>query len=141
MRQAWTILVLGLAIASTAPARAECAREPGNCQLAQTQWNRASFGAIAYSAKTGAWGAVSGKGSEQEAKEAALGTCAKRSEGCEVVDVFSNTCAAVAAPVRAAGFAVAHSDSRGKAENAAMADCSHRFGSNCRAVASACSLP
>ena len=145
MRRASTILVLALAVASAAPARAECGRpgigEPLNCYLAQTQWNRTSFGAIAYSAKTGGWGAVTGKGSEQEAKEAALGSCGQRNEGCEVVDVFSNTCAAVAAPVRTAEFTVAHAESRGKAESAAMADCSHRLGGNCRMVASACSLP
>jgi len=147
MRQAWAIigLPLALAIASAAAGQAPPAAtgtgSPGNFYLAQTQWNRTSYGAIAYSAKTGGWGAVSGKGSEQEAKEAALAACGQRNEGCELADIFSNTCAAVAALVRTASYTIAHSESRGKAEYAAKADCAQKFGGSCRVVASACSLP
>lgn len=56
-----------------------------------------AYGAIAYDEKTGAWGLADASQSKSDAKKSALAYCEKHGASCEIVESFSNTCAAMAA--------------------------------------------
>jgi len=55
-----------------------------------------AYGAIAYGEKSGAWGMADASQDKSSAKKSALGYCSKHGSDCEIVESFSNTCAAVA---------------------------------------------
>ena len=96
-----------------------------------------SFGAIAYGAKTLAWGAYAGATTADEARQKALTTCSRRADDCQVVTNFSNTCAAVA--VNAGGVTFVQMDARrGNAENFARQACLKRDPAGCRIADSIC---
>jgi hypothetical protein len=58
---------------------------------------RGAYGAIAYDEKTGAWGLADASQSKSDAKKSALAYCGKHGSDCEIVESFSNQCAAMAA--------------------------------------------
>jgi len=119
--------VAALIIASVAPLAA--------------QQRTVSYGAIAYGAKSSAWGDAYGEASAEDANRKALSTCARYSDGCEVITSFSNTCAAVAAVQATGATFVATNEKRGTAESQAMHDCTQKNRSGCPMAASACAQP
>jgi len=56
-----------------------------------------AYGALAYDKKTGAWGLADASRDKKSAKKSALAYCGKKGADCDVVESFSNSCAAVAA--------------------------------------------
>jgi hypothetical protein len=160
MRHRWMILVpvLGLAGAGTsAPARADCvdscsAYRPGmydwelkkqTCisECIGKQRPKTSYGALAYGAGSTAWGFSYGQDSAAAAGRVALAKCKPNGDDCKLVYDFSNTCAALAAVESKGVFAAAHAPSKGRAEDAAMADCVRQYGDDCVLEVSTCSLP
>lgn len=108
---------------------------------AQAQQRPDSYGAIAYSPKSGAWGDVSGESSVEAANQKALSLCARRADDCTVVASFSNTCAAVAVLATTGATFVATNEKRGIAETQAMRACHQQpNSSSCRVPSSICAL-
>jgi hypothetical protein len=92
-----------------------------------------NFGAIAYSASSGAHGYSYDFGSRGEAEERALAECGR---GCEVVLWFKNACGALAAGPDH-GYGVGWSGSRREAEAIAMRYCRENS-SDCEVVRWVC---
>jgi len=97
-----------------------------------------SYGAIAYSRKTGAWGNVYGENSADDAKQKALSFCGRRADDCTVVASFSNTCAAVAVAQATGATFVVTNEKRGIAETQARLACTQQNSSGCRVASSVC---
>ena len=100
-----------------------------------------SYGALAYGARSTAWGFSYGQDSAAAADRVALEKCKPNGDDCKVVYNFSNTCAALAAVEDKGVFATAYAPSRGAAENAAMSACTRQYGEGCTLQVWACSLP
>jgi hypothetical protein len=162
VRNRWMILgpALGLALAGPAafaPARADCVSScstyaPGvydwelkkqTCitQCISKQGSRTAYGALAYGARSTAWGFSYNQDSAAAAARVALDGCKPNGDDCKVVYDFSNTCAALAAVESKGVFATGYAPSRGRAEGAAMANCARQHGDGCEVEVSACSLP
>jgi hypothetical protein len=154
--------VLGLAVAGTgvvAPARADCVSScsmyaPGTydwelkkqtcisaCISKQGSGSRTAYGALAYGAQSTAWGFSYRQDSAAAAAKVALDKCKPNGDDCKVVYDFSNTCAALAAVEDKGVFAAAYAASKGRAEQAAMAECARQHGDGCVMEVSTCSLP
>ncbi|MGX0954764.1 hypothetical protein AB7M18_000892 [Pseudomonas viridiflava] len=98
-----------------------------------------TWGAIAGSDATGESGAVVGKFSEGEAREAALRLCAEgEAKDCKVNLVFRNQCAAVVSSKTDSFFQGAESEEI--ALDLAMKSC-EKLGSPCSVIYSACTDP
>ena len=115
-------------------ASGECGRKLNDCYI--NECNRKTYGAIAYGAKSGAYGFSHDFDDAASAENEALTTCRTNGDDCQVVVDFWNTCAAVAA----AGDTVAYGlgDSRGIAEGEALAACAKDGGTNCAVQAWSC---
>jgi len=66
-------------------------------QATEAPRDTGAYGAIAYDEKSGAWGIADASKDKSSARESALGFCKKHGSDCEIVESFSNSCAAVAA--------------------------------------------
>ncbi len=95
-----------------------------------------SYGAIAYSPRTGAHGWSHSFNSRRGAENAALDNCYQRAGDCRVAIWFVNACGAVAAGPRGWGSAWANNSNR--AQRKALRQCSNYSG-NCRIVRWQCS--
>ena len=100
-----------------------------------------SWGAIAYGPKGSAWSSAYGENSAEDANQKALALCARRSDDCQVVASFSNTCAAVAVIQSTHATFVATDAKRGNAEAQARQACLQQNSRECRVAASACAQP
>jgi serine/threonine-protein kinase len=75
-----------------------CSIAKGDCEVScrRAEESRATYGAIAFSPKTGAWGESYPYGSRAEAERRALAECAKNAPDCTVAVWFNDQCGAVA---------------------------------------------
>ncbi len=99
-----------------------------------------SYGAIAYSAKTGAYGFSDGRENKKKAEQAALKFCKQHGSGCKIQVWFYNSCGAVAAAGKKVEWGQA-ATAREAAEQA-MDKCTNGFfkKKNCEVKASHCSF-
>lgn len=101
--------------------------------------SRTQYGAIAFSPRTGAWGAAYGKGSPRAANASAMAECRANGEGCEPAISYANACGAVAA-VKAKGvYTTGQGATNGEAKANAMRLCQSKFGSQCVLWVHSCS--
>ncbi len=96
-----------------------------------------SYGAIAYSAKDGAYGFSDSWKDRKSAEKTAVKFCSKYGKKCEVLVWFYNSCGAVAAGGKKTGWGRA--DSLADAQKQALAKCKKSGGKNCEIKASHCS--
>ena len=90
-----------------------------------------SYGAIAYGAKSTAYGYSSDQPSPQTAERAALDDCRPNGDDCEVVASFSNSCAAVAAIESKAVFSTGSGGTEEEAQQNALKACERTHGKGC----------
>src|SRR5665213_2563989 len=136
MKHAIRLAVLAYGVLATTTAQAQicstiCSRyEEGQCvehmQTCSTPSAPAeSYGAIAYSRTTGAWGQSYKWGSRAKAESVAMQNCAQHAKDCEVTVWFNRNCGAVAAdqgPTAFWGLGNTISQARAVAQNACMKD-------------------
>ncbi len=108
---------------------------------AQTSRARAdSYGAIAYSQQSGYWAWSVSMSSASDADQQALSSCKRKGAGCEVVESFSNTCAALAVDA-SSHYGPGKADTRQQAESNALTACRSKGGSNCQIKIAYCVNP
>jgi len=121
--------------------------EPGYCSLAQSDcevWCSRlegageSWGAIAFSPSTGAWGDSARYGSRAVAELRALAGCAKQARDCTVAVWFTHQCGAVASG-KAGIWAGGLGRTQPAASSDAIADCLKRGGKTCETQHTVCS--
>lgn len=95
------------------------------------------FGAIAYSAKDGAFGYSDGWDSQAQAEKTAVKFCSQNGKGCESMVWFQNSCGAVAADGSTAAWG--QDDSEARAKQKALSACAKAGGKKCEVVVSHCS--
>ena len=118
-------------------ASGECADKLNACYLSACSRPKTLYGAIAYDAKSGAFGYSYDFRDGPGAEEKALAGCrAKGSSGCVVVVDFWNTCAAVAAAGTTVDYGLGKSQQI--AESEAIAACTKDGGSGCEVQAWSC---
>ncbi|MCC7271999.1 MAG: DUF4189 domain-containing protein [Alphaproteobacteria bacterium] len=115
-------------------ARWRCIRGPssGGCRTVCAD----GWGAIAFSAQTGAWGYSFDHDSRGRADRVALGHCGRRAPDCRIVTSFVNACGALAVQGRTAAGGTGKS--RAEAEAASLAACRATAGGGCAVTAWAC---
>jgi hypothetical protein len=118
-------------------ASGECGRRLNDCYI--DQCNRKIYGAIAYGAKSGAFGWSNDLGDAQSAENQALNNCSANGDDCQVTVDFWNSCAAVAASRATVAYGLG--DNRGQAEGDAVAACEKDGGAQCEVKAWACTGP
>jgi hypothetical protein len=121
--------------------------ESGYCSIAQSdcevqcrhgEKSASTYGAIAFSPSSGAWGDGSKYGHRAEAERRALAECAKSARDCTVAVWFNDQCGAVA--IAEAGiWAGGLGHTQAAAGNAALADCAKRGGKKCKVQEVLCS--
>lgn len=123
---------------NTAPAPAQSSAPPPAAPAAAAAQTKKGprFGALAYDAASGAWGAAYDQTSRPAADRRALEECRPFGRKCAVVARFANECSAYA---RGAGAAkgAGKGPSREQAERAALSACSRR-GKECSVRIWAC---
>lgn len=97
---------------------------------------RISYGAIAYSPDSGAWGYSEQYGSRAQAESRARKEC--REKDCEIAAWFYNSCGAVAASDNGS-WGGAQGGSVERAQQGAQARCAKEGGTNCKILFSRCS--
>ena len=97
---------------------------------------RRSYGAIAYSPDSGAWGYSEEYGSRAQAEGRARKEC--REKDCEIATWFYNSCGAVAASNNGS-WGGAQGDDVRSAQQGAQARCAKEGGTNCKVLFSRCS--
>jgi len=159
----WGALFFAVVIAAAAPlgaARAdcvdECQRAYGGCygpeqdqclnrlqQCYAQQCNRpaAAYGAIAYGAKSTAYGYAFDKRTQQEAERSALASCRPNGDDCKVVASFSNSCAAVSAIESKGVFSTGSGANEQAAQDAALKACERTHGKGCELEVWTCAKP
>jgi hypothetical protein len=159
----WGALFVAIIVMAAAPfgmARAdcvdECQRAYGGCfgpdqdqclsrlqQCYTQQCNRphVAYGAIAYGAKSTAYGYAFDKGTQQEAERGALADCRPNGDDCKVVTSFSNSCAAVAAIESKNVYATGGGSSEKAAEDSALKACERDHGKGCEVEVWTCAKP
>jgi len=105
-------------------------------------WKRTiSYGAIAYGAKSNAFGYAFDKDSDGAAKQTAMAECKKSNDDCEIVASFSNSCAAVAAVEAKGAYAVGKGGTRASAQSRAMSACAKKNGAGRQIETWTCAQP
>jgi len=118
-------------------ASGECGRRLNDCYI--NECNRKTYGAIAYGAKSGAYGWSHDFDDPQSAENEALISCRVNGDDCQVVVDFWNTCAAVAADQDYVAYGLG--ETRGVAESEALAACQKDGGTQCAVQAWGCTGP
>jgi hypothetical protein len=90
-----------------------------------------SYGAIAYGAKSTAYGYVFNKRTQQEAERGALADCRPNGDDCKLVASFSNSCAAVSAIESKGVFSTGNGSTEEEAKNNALKTCERSRGKGC----------
>jgi hypothetical protein len=146
-----TALGVLVALASSAPARAQCSfgcnrYEQGQCVEYRecSPWSATpsapatSYGAIAYGRTSRAWGYSNRWGSQAKAESVAVQNCAQHGNDCEVMVWFEHKCGAVASGEGTAAFwGVGNSDGQARAD--AQSKCMSGGGKVCKVEVSQCS--
>jgi uncharacterized protein DUF4189 len=121
--------------------------QPGYCSIAKSDCEvrcrrgeeaSATYGAIAFSPATGAWGDAFGHPSRAGAEQRALGECGRRARDCAVAVWFKDQCGAVASAgggIWASGLG----RTRAAASADAMTDCRQRGARSCETRHAVCS--
>lgn len=107
-------------------------------QCRRDQGSGASYGAIAFSPSTGAWGDAYRDGNRAEAERRALAECARNARDCTVAVWLNDQCGAVAS-AEAGIWAGGLGRTQAAASNDAMADCLKRGGKKCETQHAVCS--
>jgi hypothetical protein len=118
-------------------ASGECGRLLNDCYI--DQCSRKTYGSIAYGARSGAVGWSYDFADAPSAENEALKNCSAKGDDCQVVVDFWNTCAAVATDQDLVAYGLG--DTRGQAEDGAIAACAEDGGGDCAIQAWSCSLP
>jgi serine/threonine-protein kinase len=119
-------------------ASGECADRLNACYI--NECNRVRYGAIAYDAKSGAYGWSNDLYNGSAAEQQALANCREHGDGCKVVVDFWDSCAAVAAD-DAGNFGSAYADTRQDAEAKAITACRSDGGTSCAVQVWSCAKP
>lgn len=98
-----------------------------------------SYGAIAYSRQTGAWGYSFDHRSQERASRTARGQCARRAPDCQIVVNFKDQCGAIAESTRGQ-VRPGLGRTRKEAEDRSLAACRTAGGKVCTVVAWSCSV-
>jgi len=131
------VLLFSLALAVATPlgaARADCVAEQCNKPIVL-------YGAIAYGAKSTAYGTSSDQHTPQDAERDALADCRQNADDCKLVASFSNDCAAVAAIECKGVFSTGSGDNEQEAEDAALKTCERTHGRGCEIEVWNCAKP
>ena len=118
-------------------ASGECASKLNDCYISEC--NRTTYGAIAYGAKSGAFGWANDFNDAPSAEKEALSDCRANGDDCQVVVDFWNTCAAIAADQAVVAYGLG--DTQGKAQDQAIAACTKDGGTQCVVQAWSCTGP
>jgi Domain of unknown function (DUF4189) len=114
----------------------QCSEHTTTCSTPQGP--TASYGAIAYSRTTGAYGYSYSWGSRAKAESVALQNCAKRAKDCEATVWFNHRCGAVSSdPGPTAFWGLGNTVSQARA--AAQSLCMKGGRKGCEVQASSCS--
>jgi uncharacterized protein DUF4189 len=120
--------------------------QPGYCSIARSDCEvrcrrgeeaSETYGAIAFSPATGAWGDAFGHGSRGEAERRALGECSRRARDCTVAVWFKDRCGAVASAGAVWASGLGHT--RAAASTDALKDCRQRGATGCETRHAVCS--
>ena len=131
---AWLLATLLATAMPLGAARADCVG-------AQCNQPTIAYGAIAYGAKSTAYGYSFDKRTEQAAQRAAMNDCVPNGDDCRVVASFSNSCAAVAAIESKGVFATGSGRTEEEAKDAALKTCERSRGRGCELEVWACAKP
>lgn len=101
----------------------------------------ASYGAIAYGAKSTAYGTSANQRTQQGAERGALADCRSNGDDCQLVASFSQGCAAVAAIESKGVFSTGSGDTEQAAEDAALRTCERVHGRGCEIEVWNCATP
>ena len=96
-----------------------CQTQQGSCEVKCSRAS-ASYGSIAYDAKTGQYGYSYNQDDQPAAERLAVRNCG--TDGCQVAVTFANGCAALASGANSA-YSVGQADTRQNAESKALAAC------------------
>jgi hypothetical protein len=100
---------------------------------------RQSYGAIAYSTQTGAYGYSDDWDNQAQAEQTAMRYCNENGYGCEIMVWFYNSCGAVAADAGSGAAAWGQNSSETEAKRIALENCTQSGGQNCEIKVSHCS--
>ena len=98
---------------------------------------RRSYGAIAYSVTSGAWGYSEEYSGRSAAQNRAIKEC--RTSDCAIASWFYNSCGALAASGTNGPWGGAQGADEPRAKQAALARCAKEGGTNCQILFSRCS--
>lgn len=98
---------------------------------------RRSYGAIAYSVSSGAWGYSEEYSGRTAAQNRAVKEC--RTQDCQVAAWFYNSCGALAASGTNGPWGAAQGANEARARQSAQARCAKEGGTNCQILFSRCS--
>lgn len=132
----WVLLFSLMFAVATPPGAAHA-----ECDGAQCIKPAVSYGAIAYGAKSTAYGTSSDQATQQEAERGALADCRQNGDDCQLVASFSNGCAAVAAIESKAVYSTGNGDTEQAAEDAALKTCERTHGRGCEIAVWNCAIP
>ncbi|MEM8854676.1 MAG: DUF4189 domain-containing protein [Devosia sp.] len=96
-----------------------------------------TYGAIAYSSRTGAYGYSYDYSSRGAAERRALRECRKRAGGCVIATWFRNSCGALATAPRG-GWGAHWGNNRRQAQRKALRRCRQEGNNNCRIAVVTC---
>jgi hypothetical protein len=113
-----------------------CREIRAKCQT--TCSNKRSYGAIAYSARDKGAGWSFGWDDQAKAEKVALDNCSGRGAACKTIVWYYNSCGAVAADGNIVTWG--RDNTRRRAEQTALAECTKGRGKKCAIEASQCSL-
>ena len=126
---------------STMYATGECNSKILDCYNQQCNRSQESYGAIAYGAKSQAYGFSFDAGDADSAANTAMTKCKSHGNDCELVLSFSNSCGAVAAVSNSESFGTGQGADRGVAEFNALASCKKNDSGDCEVQVWSCALP
>jgi hypothetical protein len=130
-------LLLATILAVATPpglARADCV---GN----KCDKSAVSYAAIAYGAKSTAYGYSLDQHTQQAAERGALADCRSNGDDCKVVASFADSCAAVAAIESKGVFSTGNGPTEQEAKDAALKTCEHTQGRGCQLEVWTCAKP
>jgi hypothetical protein len=123
------------------PNQDQCLSRLQQCYQEQCSKPKVSYGAIAYGAKSTAYGYSFDKGTQQEAERTALNNCRPNGDDCKVVSSFTNSCSAVAAIESKGVFSTGSGGSEKAAQDSALQACERTHGRGCEIEVWTCAKP
>ena len=108
----------------------ECSDKLNECYRLQCNGSQSSYGAIAWGAKSYAYGYSYDYGNKEDASRRALRDCAKNGKDCKVVAIIVDGCAALATAADGS-YSVANGTTGKQAQQGALAACAEAGGQKC----------